>query len=140
MSAIEPNNGAGDGTGKVNARNPAAVAERGLLDEYLDRYASDPDYVAEELALNLVEDALAIMRDQGISRARLAEMMGVSKARVTGMFNAPPNLTLRSVAQLALALGMAPRLVLTAASQSVARRPEANDAAVAEGGEHEGTR
>lgn len=72
----------------------------------------DPDYIAGDLAVGLMEEACELMENQGISRSQLAARMGVTRARVTQLFNAPPNLTLRSMAQLAIALGTKPHVSL----------------------------
>jgi DNA-binding Xre family transcriptional regulator len=72
--------------------------------EYEAEFQRDPEYHSEAIALRVIEQAVQIMKDKGISRTQLAERMGVSRAYVTRLFNAPPNLTLRSLAQLALAL------------------------------------
>ena len=75
------------------------------LDDIFADLANDPEYIAEGIALGIIEDALALMKAQGVTKARLAERMHVSRAYVTRLFNAPPNLTLRTVAQLSVALG-----------------------------------
>jgi transcriptional regulator with XRE-family HTH domain len=59
-----------------------------------------------------MEEASRMMAEQDISRSDLAARMGVTRARVTQLFNAPPNLTLRSIAQLALALRSTPHASL----------------------------
>ena len=84
----------------------------GWLDQFLPELEGDPDYVAEYLALRIVEEATELMEQKGISRSQLASLMGVSKAYVTRILNAPPNLTLRSIAALALALGTRPHASL----------------------------
>jgi ribosome-binding protein aMBF1 (putative translation factor) len=74
------------------------------LGRFEQKYEDDPDFIAEGLALGVTEEAAEIMERQGISRAELAARMGVSRAYVTQLLNARPNLTLRSLAQLAIAL------------------------------------
>lgn len=88
------------------------TSEPSMLDEIIGDLANDPDYIAEGLALGIVEDALAIMGAKGMNKARLADAMHVSRAYVTKVFNAPPNLTLRTIAQLAVAVGARPTLRL----------------------------
>jgi len=88
------------------------AAAKGLLHEYEEQYANDPDYIAERLALRVTEEAAKIMQNPGLSRADLAARMNVSRAYVTKIFDAPPNLTLRSIARLALALGVKPYVSL----------------------------
>lgn len=84
---------------------PANTEETGWLAPQIEELEHDPEYVAEGLALQVIEQALGLMQEQGISRAELAERLGTSRAYVTKLFNAPPNLTLLSIARLALALG-----------------------------------
>jgi plasmid maintenance system antidote protein VapI len=91
---------------------PESTKERGWLDEATDRYRGDPEHVAEALAIKLTEEALALMATRNMSRADLASSMGVSRAYVTRLFNAPPNLTLRTLSRLALALGVEPEVML----------------------------
>ena len=110
---------------KASASNPS----RGWLAEYEAEFAGDPEYLAEGLAIRIAEQAVRLMEEQGISRAELASRMGVSKAYITRLFNAPPNLTLRSIAQLALALGVKPQAGLvieesaTKTKKGVCERP-----------------
>lgn len=64
-----------------------------------------PDYIAEGWALDFLEDVLAEMRRQEITRAELARRMGVSRSAVTQMFDKQGhNLTLLTMARLAAAL------------------------------------
>lgn len=98
----------------------------GALDKYFLEYRSDPDFIAEGMAIAIVEDALSIMESKGISRSDLADIMGVSRAQVSRLFNAPPNLTLRTIARLAVALGVNPFVCLDGGSYSSQRDPTPN--------------
>ena len=82
------------------------------LETYYTQYEHDPDFIAEGMAIAIVEDALRIMKSKGLIRSDLAALMGVPRAQVSRLLNAPPNLTLRSIARLASALGAKPRLSL----------------------------
>ena len=84
----------------------------GVLETYFHKYADDPDFIAEGMAIAILEDALRIMRDRGLTRSELANRMGVSRANISRLFNAPPNLTLRTIAQLAVALKVRPSVCL----------------------------
>ncbi|MDO8690313.1 MAG: helix-turn-helix transcriptional regulator [Dehalococcoidia bacterium] len=95
----------------------------GWLDEYIKKYERDPDYVAEGLAIQIIEDVIRSMQRKGISRSDLASIMGVARAYITRMFNAPPNLTLRSIAQLALALGLNPEVRLSEPAPAITASP-----------------
>jgi len=77
----------------------------------------DPEFVAELLALTVVEQIHELMEKQGVNRSQLAERMGVSRAYVTKLFGSPPNMTLQSIAQLALALGLKPEVKLVAVGE-----------------------
>ena len=82
----------------------------GWLDAAIEKYESDPDFVAEGLALRIMEQASELMEHNDVTRSALAQRMGVSKARISTMFNAPPNMTLRSIAGLAIAFGTTPEV------------------------------
>ena len=98
------------------------------LAEYYAKYEKDPDFVAEGLAIAIIENALYAMECQGVSRADLAAM-GIPKSQVSRIFNAPPTLTLRSIARIALALGVQPQELLDV--DALARRAAARIAAEA---------
>ena len=71
---------------------------------------------------------------QGITRSQLADTMGIPKSQVSRIFNAPPNLTLRSIARIALALEVRPQELLdvNAPTQRAAARQTADAAAESE--------
>ena len=50
-----------------------------------------------------------VMKQKGIRRAELAREMGVPKSQISRIFNAPANLTLLSIARIAVALGVEPQ-------------------------------
>ena len=105
-------------TTKAQAAPIAASEEEspGWLDAAISNYDSDPDFVAEGLAMKVIEDALKLMDKEGINRTELARRLGKSRAYVTRLFNAPPNLTLRSIAALAIALEAKPAVFLDPSS------------------------
>lgn len=87
-------------------------SRNGALNKYYLKYEHDPEFIAEEMAIRIIEDALQIMQAKGISKSELSNRMGVSRAHVSRLFNAPPNLTLHSIARLAVALEVAPHISL----------------------------
>ena len=89
-----------------------AEIESGYLDETLSELARDPEFVAERVALTLAEDILKVMRDNKVSKSELARRMGVSRAYVSQMLDAPPNLTLLTISKVSLALELEPNLRL----------------------------
>lgn len=96
-----------------------------MLEKYYAKYETAPDFLAESLSIAVIENALGVMKQKGISRADLAREMGVPKSQVSRIFNAPPNLTLLSIARIAVALGVEPQdlLNMEAASEKEAVLP-----------------
>ncbi|MSQ13157.1 MAG: XRE family transcriptional regulator [Dehalococcoidia bacterium] len=78
------------------------------LEKHVAEYQQDPDFLAEQIALEVVEDAFRLMTASNMTQADLARKLGVSRARISRILNAHPNLTLRSIALLGLALGAKP--------------------------------
>ena len=64
------------------------------------------DTLAYDYALEFAHLAVGEMSKQGLTKKELAERMGVSPQRLANLLNTQPNMTLKSVAQLALALGI----------------------------------
>ena len=83
-----------------------------MLAKYYEKYESAPDFLAESLSIAIIENALKVMKLKGISRADLAREMGVPKSQISRIFNAPPNLTLLTIARIAVALGVEPQALL----------------------------
>jgi plasmid maintenance system antidote protein VapI len=84
----------------------------GALNKYYSKYEHDPEFIAEEMAIKVIEDALQIMQAKGITRSELSNRMGVSRAHISRLFNVPPNLTLHSITRLAAALDVRPHVSL----------------------------
>lgn len=100
-----------------------------MLAERIKKYEKDPDFVAEGLAIAIIENALYAMQLKGITQSQLAAAMGIPKSQVSRIFNAPPNLTLRSIARIALALEVTPQELLDVDAR--ARQVAARNAAAA---------
>ncbi len=83
-----------------------------MLQRYYIKYQQNPEFLAEGLSIAIIENALKVMKQKGINRADLAREMGVPKSQVSRIFNAPPNLTLLSIARIAVALGVEPQALL----------------------------
>lgn len=82
------------------------------LDTYAQDYANDPEFVAEGLAIKVTEEMLACLGQKKLSQSWLAEQMGVSRAHVSRILNARPNITLLTIAKIAVALGVKPDVCL----------------------------
>lgn len=78
------------------------------LERSVVEYEEDPDYIAELLVLGLNEQVISRMQALGLRRSELAERMGVTKAYISRVLRGNPNLTLRSIAALSLALDTRP--------------------------------
>ena len=84
------------------------------------KYEHDPQFIAEGLSIKVVEDTLKLLEERGLSQSWLAERMGVSRAYVSRILNAPPNITLLTIARIAVALGTMPGVSLNTASPPAA--------------------
>jgi len=82
------------------------------LEKYARELENDPEFIAEKLSLKIIEEMLEILERKGLTQTWLAEKMGVSKAHVSRILNAPPNMTLLTVAKIAYALGTQPDIHL----------------------------
>lgn len=88
-----------------------AVASQSVdhaFERYVAEYQQDPDFLAEQMALDVVEHAVKLMKASNMTQADLARKIGVSRARISRILNAHPNLTLRSIAMLGFAVGGKP--------------------------------
>ena len=81
------------------------MSERGLLDRWVEEWDRDPDYLVEGVLLAATERICELMDKHGISRAELARRLGKSRAYVTRVLNGQPNMTLKTLTQIAVALG-----------------------------------
>ena len=79
-------------------------AEKWFKDE-LETVRKTFEYRLERILIQLGEGICRLMRDQQISRAEVAERLGVSRAYVTKVLNGNPNLTIRTLLKLSDALG-----------------------------------
>ena len=65
-----------------------------------------PEYWEEGAILDFTEALYAAMEEQGVTRAELARRLGTSQAYITRVLGGHANFTLKTMAKLALALGM----------------------------------
>ena len=79
-------------------------ADKWFKDE-LETVRKTFEYRLEKILIQLGEDICRLMRDQQISRAEVAERLGVSRAYVTKVLNGNPNLTIKTLLKLSDALG-----------------------------------
>jgi hypothetical protein len=48
----------------------------GVLSKYYSKYEHDPEFIAEEMAIRIIEDALQIMQAKGTNKSELSNRMG----------------------------------------------------------------
>ncbi len=103
--------------------------EKWLLEEEVKQLEKDPEFVAEGLAIKITEEILRCLDEGNLSQSWLAEQMGVSRAHVSRILNARPNMTLLTIAKMALALGLKPDVCLDdrLADSSIAKGDSQND-------------
>jgi transcriptional regulator with XRE-family HTH domain len=85
-----------------------------ILDKYTKEYADDPEFIAEGLAIKITEKMLELLERRDLNQSWLADKMGVSRARISNILNAQPNMTLLTIAKIAVALDVKPDVCLDA--------------------------
>ncbi|CAN7433934.1 helix-turn-helix domain-containing protein [Rhizobium rhizogenes] len=65
--------------------------------------------VGEDALIDFQFAALDAMREKGITKVQLADMLGISRARVSQMFSSDANLTIKLVGRTLDALGLETR-------------------------------
>jgi transcriptional regulator with XRE-family HTH domain len=105
-------------------RRDAAMNAREWFEEQLRRDENDPEALLEDLLLDINEQIVVAMEEQGLTRAALAERLGVSRAFVTQLLNGKPNLTLKTLIQIAVALGARVRVELAESRPQAAGVPK----------------
>ncbi len=99
------------------------------LEQDAREYERDPEFIAEGLSIRVIEQALKCLEEKGMSQSELADRMGVSRAYISRILNAPPNITLLTIARLAVALEVTPTVLLNGESRGA---PSAGKSAGAE--------
>jgi transcriptional regulator with XRE-family HTH domain len=82
---------------------------------------SDPDYVADLMALQIAHHIASVLVDEGLTQRALAKRLGVSEAYLSRVLSGHPNMTLKTIAKLSLALGLMPALSFGTVSGAVKR-------------------
>ncbi|MBD3276467.1 MAG: helix-turn-helix domain-containing protein [Candidatus Marinimicrobia bacterium] len=75
------------------------------LEANIKEYENDPEFIAEDLFLDIIESIYAIMdKNEDLNQSKLAEKMGVSRSYISKLFNNRQNMTLETLAKLSIAL------------------------------------
>ena len=74
------------------------------IESYIDQNQYTVEFQTELAIIDLNEKIIAKMAKQKVSRVELANRLGVSKAFVTKLLNGNPNMTIKTIISLGLAL------------------------------------
>jgi len=72
--------------------------------EWTRKIENDPRFVAEELKLAFADDLVQLLEARGLKRTELAEKLGTNRGYVTRVLNTEYNLSVETMAKIALAL------------------------------------
>jgi transcriptional regulator with XRE-family HTH domain len=72
--------------------------------EWAAKMESAPRFVAEELKLAFADDLVRLLEARGLKRTELAEKLGTNRGYVTRVLNTEYNLSVETMAKIALAL------------------------------------
>jgi transcriptional regulator with XRE-family HTH domain len=72
--------------------------------EKIQKFRDDVEFLTETAILDFTEKIVDKMHKTGLSRAELAQKLGVSKPFVTKLLNGNPNMTIKTMVSIAHAL------------------------------------
>ena len=101
------------------------------LERAIREYEKDPDFVLEGMLWDINDQIARAMKEQNINRAELARRLDTSRSYVTKLLRGTTNVTLQSLARVAIALGSEISISLSAAQQPM--RVQMRTTAVAPG-------
>lgn len=97
------------------------------IQEEMDRFKDDPEYRAEGYYLEVTEKVVKRMSREGISKADLARRMDCSKSHITQLFQGVTNITLETLAKLAVSINAEWEFRLSTESNDSGVRDETQD-------------
>ena len=89
----------------------AIVPDEMYVEAEIAAYQNDPEFIANGWALKVAEEVVSLLEEKGKNQTWLATSMDVSRSRVSAVLNAPPNMTLLTLARLSVALGVPAEIV-----------------------------
>ena len=113
------------------------TAVDGYTSGEITNYQNDPEFIADSWAIGVTEEVLASLEQMGESQTWLATKLGVSRARVSSLLNAPPNMTFLTLAKLVVAIGEVREIVFRPNGDMELRGGEAGQAFVPGPSAHE---
>ncbi len=94
---------------------------RDRFDTLLKKFQDDPQFIAEGLLLDINEQLVKLLQEQGVSKSTLAQKLGVSNAYVSKLLNGNENLTIKQLVKIATVLGCGIDVALVRRSFTVNR-------------------
>lgn len=92
--------------------------ESSLLTQWVHEYENDPEFIADGLAADVIEDALNILKKRKLNKKWLAETMNISLEELLRIFEGNScNLTIVDLVKLSVALGT--KLKVTLDSENI---------------------
>ena len=86
------------------------------MSTFFEELMKDKEYAKfsrqEELIVDVTESIYEIMNRNGMTKADLARKSGLSKSRITKLLDGSANMTLKSIADIAYALGVRPKVYI----------------------------
>lgn len=80
------------------------MSKQTWFDNEIALLEDDLEFVTEEMAFDFVNEIRRVMKEHKISQSALAHRLGKSRAYVSKVLNYNPNMTIRSLAMISLAL------------------------------------
>ena len=94
-----------------------------LIESYIDKNHYSVEFQTELSIIDLNEKIIDMMAQRKVNRVERARRLGVSKAFITKMLNGNPNMTIKTINSLALALDCRLYLDFHPKGFKLARRP-----------------
>lgn len=81
------------------------MKEKTVYEKYLENENFERIMAQEDFIMEVTENFCRVLNEEHMSRSRLANLMGKTKGFISQVLNGGRNLTLRSLADIAFALG-----------------------------------
>jgi len=94
----------------------------GWFQDELENLRNDPDFLTDELLLDITEQIYVRMEQLKMRPADLARALGVSRPAVSQLLNGKPNMTMRTLVGVATALDQRVRINLAPCASPVTRK------------------
>lgn len=86
-----------------------------------EKFKDDPDYVAEGVLIDLLEQVVSEIDRRGWNQKQFAAALGCSDAYVSKILSGSENLTIRTISEVATVLGCSLKIALSPVSRPRSR-------------------